>query len=156
MDYKEKVIALLNSQELSKEQKEKLENIFPELQESEDDRNIKDLIDELKCSLRAANCQNEACNGGHEKRIALLEWAITWLEKQGEQKSAIDKVETKTLQYYCRTCKHRKRFPLSEYSNKVVQCCDLQPSNRSNSGYKTIKVTNVACGFYEPKKGGQQ
>ena len=36
MDYKEKVIALLNSQELSKEQKEKLENIFPELKESED------------------------------------------------------------------------------------------------------------------------
>lgn len=57
---------------------------------------------------------------------------------------------------YCRTCKHRKRFPLNEYSNKVVQCCDLQPSNRSNSGYKTIKVTDVACGFYEPKKGGEK
>ena len=52
--------------------------------ESEDEKNVKDLIDELKCSLRAANCQNEACNGGHEKRIALLEWAIAWLEKQGE------------------------------------------------------------------------
>ena len=38
MDYKEKVIALLKSQELSKEQKEKLENIFPELKESEDER----------------------------------------------------------------------------------------------------------------------
>lgn len=52
---------------------------------------------------------------------------------------------------YCRTCKHRKRFPLNEYSNKVVQCCDLQRSHRSNSGYKTIKVTDVACGFYEQK-----
>ena len=64
--------------------KEEAEKYFPELKESEDERNIKDLIDELKCSLRAANCQNEACNGGHEKRIALLEWAITWLERQGK------------------------------------------------------------------------
>ena len=56
--------------------------IFPELADSEDEKNIKGLINELKCSLRAANCQNEACNGGHEKRIALLEWAIAWLEKQ--------------------------------------------------------------------------
>ena len=63
-----------------------IEYIFPELKESEDEKNIKNLIDELKCSLRAANCQNEACNGGHEKRIALLEWAIAWLEKQVEQK----------------------------------------------------------------------
>lgn len=38
MDYKEKVIALLKSQELSKEQKEKLENIFPELTEYEDEK----------------------------------------------------------------------------------------------------------------------
>lgn len=56
--------------------------LFPELKENEDEKNIKDLIDELKCSLRSANCQNEACNGGHEKRIALLEWSINWLEKQ--------------------------------------------------------------------------
>lgn len=61
-----------------------VEQVFPELAESEDEKNIKDLIDELKCSLRAANCQNDACRGGHEKRIALLEWAIAWLEKLGE------------------------------------------------------------------------
>ncbi len=54
---------------------------------------------------------------------------------------------------YCRTCKHRKRYELNERSSKVVQCCDLQHSNRSNSGYKTIKVTDKACGFYEPKEG---
>lgn len=61
----------------------------------------------------------------------------------------LERLEEETR--YCRTCKHRKRFLLSEYSNKVVQCCDLQRSNRSNSGYKTIKVTDVACGFYEQK-----
>ena len=45
MDYKEKVIALLNSRELSKEQKEKLEDIFPELEESEDERIRKALVE---------------------------------------------------------------------------------------------------------------
>lgn len=73
------------------------------------------------------------------------------------QKKVIDLLERLEKETrYCRTCKHRKRFPLNEYSNKVVQCCDLQRSRRSNSGYKTIKVTNMACGFYEPKvKGGE-
>jgi hypothetical protein len=66
-----------------------IKDFFPELTKSEDEKNIKDLIDELKCSLRAANCQNDACRGGHEKRIALLEWAIAWLEKQGEQKETL-------------------------------------------------------------------
>ena len=37
MYYKEKVIDLLNSKELTKEQKEKLKEIFPELKESEDE-----------------------------------------------------------------------------------------------------------------------
>lgn len=72
-----------------------LEKIFPELAESDVEKNIKDLIDELKCSLRAANCQNDACGGGHEKRIALLEWAIAWLEKQGEQR--LKRVGTKEV-----------------------------------------------------------
>ena len=49
MDYKEKVIALLNSQELSQEQKEKLEEIFPELKkESEDEDMRKEIINFLK------------------------------------------------------------------------------------------------------------
>lgn len=50
---------------------------------------------------------------------------------------------------YCRTCKHRRRFALNEYSPKIVQCCGLKPSKRSNSGYKTIKVTALACNMYE-------
>lgn len=49
----------------------------------------------------------------------------------------------------CRTCKHRLRFALNNHSAKIVQCCELQPSKRSNSGYKTIKVTNSACVGYE-------
>jgi hypothetical protein len=51
----------------------------------------------------------------------------------------------------CRSCKHRIRAKLNQFSPKVVQCCELQPSKRSNSGYKTIKVTNKACERYERK-----
>ena len=49
----------------------------------------------------------------------------------------------------CRTCIHRKRYALNEYSPKVVQCCELQRSRRSNSGFKTIKVTNIARAMYQ-------
>lgn len=49
----------------------------------------------------------------------------------------------------CRNCKHRLRFALNDHSAKIIQCCELQPSKRSNSGYKTIKVTNSACIGYE-------
>ena len=52
----------------------------------------------------------------------------------------------------CRTCIHRKRYALNEYSPKVVQCCELQKSRRSNSGYKTIKVTDIACMAYKEKE----
>ena len=66
----------------------------------------------------------------------------------------LERLEAEEKQkHHCRTCKFRKRFELNEYSSKVVQCCGLQLSNRSNSGYKTIKVTDLACGFYEPTKG---
>ena len=49
----------------------------------------------------------------------------------------------------CRTCKHRGRAKLNCYSNKVIQCCTMKPSKRSNSGYKTIKVTDRACYMYK-------
>jgi len=75
MDYKEKVIALLNSQELSKEQKEKLENIFPELAESEDEITRKSLIRFLKSPFVNKNITDEK----------VAPW-IAWIEKQGEQK----------------------------------------------------------------------
>lgn len=73
-----------------------------------------------------------------------------------EQKSINFLGRLEAEEHYCCTCKHRKRYELNEHSLKVVQCCDLQPSNRSNSGYKTIKVTDLACGFYEPMKGGEE
>lgn len=66
---------------------------------------------------------------------------MTLQELFGEYKTPKDK--------YCKTCKHRMRYELNEHSLKVVQCCEMKPSRRSNSGYKTIKVTNLACNMYE-------
>ena len=54
-------------------------------------------------------------------------------------------------QQTCRHCRHRMRFALNAYSKKVVQCCDLQPSKHSNSGYKTIKINNPACWQFDPE-----
>ena len=56
---------------------------------------------------------------------------------------------TNTINETCRTCIHRERWVLNDKSNKVIQCCNLQPSKRSNSGYKTIKVTDKACLSYD-------
>ena len=77
MDYKEKVIALLSNRELSKEQKEKLENIFPELKENEEERM-------LEMAIKAVHAP--------EAQSCIKSWGINpddviaWLEKQGEQK----------------------------------------------------------------------
>ena len=53
---------------------------------------------------------------------------------------------------YCKTCIHRKRYELNEKSKRVVQCCELRPSIRSNSGYHTIKTTDLACNKYEEEQ----
>ena len=84
MDYKEKVIALLNSQDLSNEQKEKLERIFPELAESEDERIRK----WLKHIIGEWSYDDLFAKGFRKEDI------IAWLEKQGEQNPA-DKIEPK-------------------------------------------------------------
>ena len=51
----------------------------------------------------------------------------------------------------CLHCVHRKRFALNEHSNKTQICCEMQPSKQSNSGYKTIKAHDYACGLYEQR-----
>lgn len=52
----------------------------------------------------------------------------------------------------CRTCVHRKRYEF-EHSFRTVQYCELKPSkHHSASGFKTIKVTDVACYSYEERE----
>lgn len=86
MDYKEKVIALLNSQELSKEQKEMLETIFPELKGNEDRKIRNAIYDALKYLEREHSWDFLG-------DVDILD-AYTWLEKQGKQKP-FNKVEPK-------------------------------------------------------------
>ena len=62
----------------------------------------------------------------------------------------VEKIDRGEVIKRCRTCVHRKRYAINDYSSKVVQCCDRQRSKHSNSGYKTIKVTDRACSMYEP------
>ena len=52
----------------------------------------------------------------------------------------------------CRTCVHRKRYAF-DHSFRIVQYCELKPSkHHSASGFKTIKVTDIACYYYEERK----
>ena len=94
MDYKEKVIALLNSQELSKEQKEKLENIFPELKESEDEkikRIIYSIIDKIGFHIHDIFTEEEfQCFDA---------WSHAWLEKQSNKKQ-VEHLELKAGHWY--------------------------------------------------------
>jgi len=48
----------------------------------------------------------------------------------------------------CRHCKHRFSTMLSQFSKKVLQCCEYKRGH-NNAGYKTIKVTDRACPLFE-------
>lgn len=95
MDFKEKVIKLLKSKELSKEEKEKLANIFPELKESEDEKIRTELIGMVK----------EDWPGRRD--------ILAWLEKQKPSKAFI--VE-KDKWYVC-----VKNFEMSDGSCAYIQ-----------------------------------
>ena len=89
MDYKEKLEAARKWHAIVKEQNNQeaikiLEELFPELKESEDERIRKEIVDYLKKFI--PHCDYDL--------VAKSKLWIAWLEKQGEQKPA-DKVETK-------------------------------------------------------------
>jgi hypothetical protein len=48
----------------------------------------------------------------------------------------------------CRHCTHRVTYRLNEFSEKILQCCELK-KGRNNAGYKTIKVTDAACVMFK-------
>jgi hypothetical protein len=65
-----------------------LENLFPELKESEDEKIRKGLIEHLK------ELKEQSVEGSHLKRPEHYDAWIAWLEKQSEQKP-VDKIEPK-------------------------------------------------------------
>ena len=104
MDYKEKVIAILNSQELSKEQKEKLENIFPELKDSEDEK-VKRIIYSIvtKMSFHVHDIFTE------EEFQCFDAWCHTWLEKQDECSWKPTEEQFEALDYAYNSCSDTER-----------------------------------------------
>ena len=78
MDYKEKLIQLLNSKELTKEEEERLCKIFPELAESEDEQTKRELINYLY--------------DVHDDDEERARW-ISYLEKQGEHANFRNKIQ---------------------------------------------------------------
>ena len=70
-------------------------DIFPELKQSEDDRIREKVIDVLKLNVRGAEAQMQASRGiDRTFEVYACNKVIAWLEKQGEQKPA-DKLEPK-------------------------------------------------------------
>ena len=76
MNYKEKIINILTRGELTSEQEEQLEKIFPELAENEDEKIRKALISVLKSDF-----ENDTTI--HDISVSDI---IAWLEKQSEPK----------------------------------------------------------------------
>jgi hypothetical protein len=72
-----------------REQLRKIESIFPELTESEDERIRRWIINYL---------ENKALNSGIIEEKTNIKNAIAWLEKQGEQKSAWSEEDEKMLE----------------------------------------------------------
>ena len=101
------------------------------------------LCEELHKNSNEADYCSKHCNSLNENCVRRLMYHRTFNQDtcMKEHKASIDAT--------CRTCVHRLRFALNDHSAKIIQCCELQPSKRSNSGYKTIKVTNSACIGYE-------
>ena len=79
IDYKQKIKDYMNSSEVDTLYKSMLNNLFPELKESEDERIRKELLTFFR----------ESIHGGHILTNKEYDSWIAWLEKQGESSSTI-------------------------------------------------------------------
>jgi len=130
-DYKKKYEQALKR---AKEQSSKygidkviLEEVFPELKESKDEKIRKQLLNWFKC------CNWNAIDNETLKRDDI----ISWLEKQGNQKP-VNKVEPEPY-FYCK------------YGGTTPLCSDCK-RNHINSPFKTEEITT----WYIPTKGTKQ
>ena len=85
MSYEDKVIALLNDEQLPLEKRKKLEEVFPEFKKN-DGEEIPKLLHKLLCV--------EVTMEQFERHGLTVDSALNWLEKQ-EEKRLTDKVEPK-------------------------------------------------------------
>lgn len=119
MNYKEKVIALLNGQELSKEQKEKLENIFPELK-NEDEIIRKWLIWYFR-QYRIDGMEVVYANSLKVDDI------LAWIEKQRKKqdKSALEVWKDMRLEVYQQASGNRHEPNYSDDTTKMFSLNDI-------------------------------
>lgn len=123
--YKEKVIALLKSQELSQEQKEKLESIFPELAESEESKDEK-IRKEMLVYFKSLKGQHQ---------LFPNEW-IDFIEKQGEQKYSEWSEEDENLLKLSLENLTELKDRFGEEYGKVGDCINWLKSLRPQSRWK--------------------
>lgn len=97
MDYKEKIIALLNDKELSQEQKEKLEYIFPELKESELKESEDERIRKALVRFHKSTIDIDGIKGAD---------ILAWIEKQGEPKQEWSDEDENYLQSAENACEY--------------------------------------------------
>ena len=83
IDYKQKIKDYMNSSEVDTLYKSMLNNLFPELAESEDEMIRKDIIVLIKDWWDRVNKDN----------ISTKEQMIAWLEKQGEHANFLNKIQ---------------------------------------------------------------
>ena len=106
---------------LGNDEKEILETLIPELQESEDEKIRKWIIDDIRY-----NMNNEPLNNSEYKKKA--EKAIAWLEKQGEQKPAKNIVEIwkdMRLEVYQQASGNRHEANYSDDTTKMFSLNDI-------------------------------
>ena len=101
MDYKEKYEKAVKAAMLAKQDTESavtiriLEEIFPELRESEDEKIRKELLD---------FCKNRAENYPNDPKYKNISAWIAWLEKQGKQKSIDDLTQQEAMDIAVAKC----------------------------------------------------
>jgi hypothetical protein len=78
-----------------------------------------------------------------------LRTAKKWLKTKRKDMNEQQELQKKIIpNKFCIHCVHKKRA-LLKHGAQIY--CEMQPSAQSNSGYKTIKAHDYACGLYEQR-----
>ena len=140
MKFEERVIELLKNKELSEEQKNKLEEIFSELSESEDERIRKALIEHIK------GIYKDSCTEEISKERDMF---LAWLEKQSTDIFSFPKEQQVFMQKYVSLDKITLIKLLAE---RDANNAEIIESFEKQGEQSPIKEHNV-CDFCEDRYG---
>lgn len=141
MDFKERIITLLKDKELSPEQEAKLEKIFPELAESDGDKERKELVAFLKETIEY---------GGISPYIWTMDNAKKWIaliEKQGEQNTSdnwiVENIKTKIIDYFDNNLMLDGCFSIGGFRNDILSIVNEVKQGEQNPTDKVGPEFNV-------------